>query len=272
MNHTAFYISDGTGITAEALGHSLLSRFTGIHVDQITLPYVNTESRAKQAAKRIKDAAQRTGKQPIVVISIVSGELRKIIRESEGLILDMFEAFLDPMEALFGITADKHPGSAYGMHQTNYHRRIHAVNFVLENDDGGNIKNYNLADVILIGLSRSGKTPTCLYLGMQFGIHAANYPIIEDDLDDSALPKSLHPFRDKLFGLLIDPERLASIREERYANSRYASLRQCEFETRQYHALLNRYAIPYLDSTHLSIEELATRIMDSVGIERSIDG
>ncbi|MGH1487052.1 MAG: pyruvate, water dikinase regulatory protein [Cellvibrionaceae bacterium] len=271
MNHMAFFLSDGTGITAEALGHSLLSRFEGLQIDQVTLPYINTEIRAKQAAERIKDAAEKTGKTPIVVISIVSSDLRKIIKSSGGLILDMFEAFLDPMEQLFGCKADQRPGSAFGMQQTNYHQRIHAVNFVLENDDGGSTKNYNMADVVVIGLSRSGKTPTCLYLGMQFGILAANYPITEEDLDDSALPKGLQPYRDKLFGLLIDPERLASIREERYANSRYASLKQCEFETRQYKAVLNRYKIPHLDSTHLSIEELSTRIMDSVGIERGIN-
>ena len=155
--------------------------------------------------------------------------------------------------------------------QTNYHQRIQAVNFVLENDDGGNIKNYHTADVILIGLSRSGKTPTCLYLGMHFGIRAANYPFTEDDLDDSSLPKSLQPYRDKLFGLLIDADRLTTIREERYAKSRYASLKQCEFETRQFKATLERHRLPYLNSTHLSIEELSTRIMDSIGIERRVN-
>ena len=271
MNHMAFFLSDGTGITAEALGHSLLSRFDGLQIDQVTLPYINTEIRAKQAAERIKDAAEQTGKTPIVVMSIVSSELRKIIKSSGGLILDMFEAFLDPMEQLFGCKADQRPGSAFGMQQTNYHQRIRAVNFVLENDDGASTKQYNLADVVVIGLSRSGKTPTCLYLGMQFGILAANYPITEEDLDDSALPNGLHAYRNKLFGLLIEPERLASIREERYANSRYASLKQCEFETRQYQAVLKRYKIPHLDSTRLSIEELSTQIMDSVGIERGIN-
>lgn len=272
MNHMAFFLSDGTGITAEALGHSLLSRFNNLHVDQVTLPYINTEAKARQAASRIQEAEQRTGKTPVVVISIVSPKLRTIIKKTNGLVLDMFEAFMEPMEQLFGYPADQHPGSAFGMNQTNYHQRIHAVNFVLDNDDGCNTKNYDLADVIVIGLSRSGKTPTCLYLGMQFGIPAANYPITEDDLEDSSLPTLLKPHRHKLFGLLIDPERLAGIREERYPNSRYASRNQCEFETRQYRVLLDRYKIPHLDSTHLSIEELSTRIMDCAGIERRFNG
>lgn len=271
MNHMAFFISDGTGITAESLGHSLLSRFSGLHVDQVTLPYVNTELRAKQAAQRINDSAMQTGKQPLVVMSIVCIQWREIIRESNGLVLDMFDAFLDPMEKLFGRSADEQPGSAFGVEQTNYHQRIQAMNFALENDDGGTTKNYPLADVILIGLSRSGKTPTCLYLGMHFGIGAANYPFTEEDLEDSTLPKILQPVQRKLFGLLIEPERLANIREERYANSRYASINQCEFETRQFSGILNRYKIPHLDSTRLSIEELATRIMDTVGIERRIN-
>lgn len=271
MNHIAFFISDGTGITAESLGHSLLSRFTDLQVDQVTLPYINTELKAKQAMQRINDSADATNQAPLVVISIVNSELREIIRESKGMVLDMFEAFLDPMEKLFGKVADHSPGTAFGMGQTNYHQRIQAVNYVLENDDGGNIKNYSKADVILVGLSRSGKTPTCLYLGMHFGIRAANYPFTEDDLDDSTLPKSLQAHRDKLFGLLIEPDRLASIREERYANSRYASLKQCEFETRQFKATLDRHKLPYLNSTHLSIEELSTRVMDSIGIERRIN-
>jgi regulator of PEP synthase PpsR (kinase-PPPase family) len=272
MNHMAFFISDGTGITAESLGHSLLSRFSNLHVDQVTLPYVNTELRAKQAYQRINDSALQTGKPPLVVMSVVNAELREIIRESQGVILDMFDAFLDPMEKLFNQKADQSAGSAFGMEQTNYHQRIQAVNYVLENDDGGNVTNYNQADVVLIGLSRSGKTPTCLYLGMHFGIRAANYPFTEDDLDHSGLPKLLQAHRNKLFGLLIEPSRLASIREERYSQSRYASLKQCEFETRQFKVILERHKIPYLNSTRLSIEELSTRIMDSIGIERRING
>ncbi|MFT6388064.1 MAG: regulator of PEP synthase PpsR (kinase-PPPase family) [Cellvibrionaceae bacterium] len=271
MNHIAFFISDGTGITAESLGHSLLSRFSGLQVDQITLPYINTEIRAKQVNQRINDSAETLDSPPLVVMSVVDAGLRDIIKESNGLVLDMFEAFLDPMEKLFGKAADVSPGTAFGMAQTNYHQRIQAVNYVLENDDGGNIKNYSSADVILVGLSRSGKTPTCLYLGMHFGIRAANYPFTEDDLDDSSIPKSLQAHRNKLFGLLIEPERLASIREERYANSRYAALSQCEFETRQFKATLERHKLPYLNSTHLSIEELSTRIMDRIGIERRIN-
>jgi regulator of PEP synthase PpsR (kinase-PPPase family) len=271
MNYMAFFISDGTGITAEALGHSLLSRFSGVHVDQITLPYINTETKARQAIKKINEAANLTGKTPIVLMSIVSAELRQIIKESQGMTLDMFEAFLDPIEALLGLPADQHAGSAFGMSQTNYHQRIQAVNYVLDNDDGGNTKNYLHADVILVGLSRSGKTPTCLYLGMHYGIRAANYPITEDDMDSPTIPKILQAHRNKLFGLLIEPSRLASIREERYANSRYASIQQCEFETRQFTSMLQRYKLPHLNSTHLSIEELATRVMDSIGIERRVN-
>ena len=186
--------------------------------------------------------------------------------------LDMFEAFLDPIEELLERRADQSAGSAFGLEQakTNYHQRIQAVNFVLDNDDGGNTKNYHLTDVLLIGLSRSGKTPTCLYLRMHYGIRAANYPITEDDLDDTVLPQLLRSHQKKLFGLLIEPSRPSSIREER-ANSRYASLQQCEFETRQFTAMLQRYKIPHLNSTHLSIEELATRIMESIGIERGFE-
>ncbi len=268
----AFFISDGTGITAEALGHSLLSRFHDLHLEQITLPYINTLEKARQATLRINQCVDEQQQSPLVIISIVDQAIRAELKASKGLVLDMFAAFLEPMEKLFDKKADQVPGSAFGMQQTNYHQRIQAVNFALDNDDGANIKNYHSADVILIGLSRSGKTPTCLYLGMHYGIRAANYPFTEDDLDRLTLPKPLQAYQKKLFGLLIDPNRLASIREERYANSRYASLDQCQFEHRQFKGVLKRHRVPSLDSTYLSVEELATRVMAGVGIERRMIG
>jgi len=271
MKYTAFFISDGTGITAEALGQSLLSRFSDIEFDQVTLPYINTKARAEMAARRINQHAQKHNQPPVVVMSLVSAEYRAIIKSSQGFALDMFDAFLGPLEQFFGCNADQRAGSVYTINQSDYHRRIKAIHFALENDDGGRTHNYHQADVILVGVSRSGKTPTCLYLGMHYGLMAANYPITEDDFDTRSLPKALQPYRDKLFGLLIDPKRLASIRQERLANSRYASSVQCEFETRQVTSLFTRHKIPHLNSTHLSIEELATRIMEGVGIERRIE-
>lgn len=270
MVFKAFSISDSTGITAESLGQSLLSRFGEVPVEQVTVPYINTVERAHAVVKRINASQERLGNPALVVMSIVNEELRDIVHGSNGLVLDMFAGFIEPMEQLFQQKAAMSPGSPFGVETSNYHNRIDAVNFVLDNDDGRNITNYNEADVIIIGLSRSGKTPTCLYLGMHFGIFAANCPFTEDELEGSSLPKSLAPFRKKLFGLLIDPDRLASIRRERYANSRYSSQQQCEFECRQFFAVLSRHKIPHLDSTHLSIEELSTRIMDEVGIERRI--
>ena len=263
---TCFFISDGTGITAEVLGHSLLSRFESVEVEQVTLPYINTKEKAHSVVKRIE--ALPSSPKPVAIISIISPEVRTIIKSSQALVLDMFEAFLSPLEQLFSRKADAAVGQAFNAKTPNYLQRIEAMNYALENDDGSSTKKYHEADVIVIGLSRSGKTPTCLYMSMHFGILAANYPITEDEFDRGDLPPTLVANKDKLFGLIIDPNRLNTIREKRLSRSRYASIQQCEFEYRELEKLYRRYNIPFLNSTYLSIEELSTRIMLEFGIER----
>lgn len=265
---TFFFISDGTGITAEVLGHSLLSRFENLAIEQVTLPYINSLEKAQDVANRIN--ALDSSSPIIAMVSIISPEIREVIKGSNALVMDMFEAFLSPLEKLFGRKADAIPGKAFNAKTTNYLQRIEAMNFALENDDGSNVKKYHEADVIVIGLSRSGKTPTCLYLSMHFGILAANYPITEDDFERGGLPPALIANKDKLFGLIIDPQRLTTIREKRYSSSRYASIQQCEFEFRELQQLYRRYKIPFLNSTFLSVEELSTRIMLEFGIERRL--
>jgi regulator of PEP synthase PpsR (kinase-PPPase family) len=148
--------------------------------------------------------------------------------------------------------------------------RIDAVNFALDNDDGSKIKHYDKADIILVGVSRSGKTPTCLYLALQFGIKAANYPLTEEDLQNFSLPDVLKPHKHKIFGLTIDPERLAAIRNERKANSRYASLAQCYYETEEVEHLYQQEQISFLSTTDLSVEEISTKIMQKAKIKRKV--
>lgn len=265
---TVFFISDGTGITAEVLGHSLLTRFEHIAIEQVTIPYVNTLEKAQDVVERLRIENNKT--QAVAMISIISPKIRAIIKSSDALILDIFEAFLMPLEQFFNRKADEVPGKAFNVKTTNYLQRIEAMNYALENDDGSHTKKYHEADVVIIGLSRSGKTPTCLYLSMHFGILAANYPITEDEFERGDLPTVLKQHKDKLFGLIISPERLTDIREKRLSGSRYASLQQCEFEYRELERLYRRYKIPYLNSTALSIEELSTRIMLEIGIERRL--
>lgn len=271
MKRTAFFLSDGTGITAETLGHSMLSQFSGVVFEQITLPFVNSHETTAEAVARINEAAERDGARPIVFSTLVNEEHREILSRCRALILDMFAVFLGPLEEELGVRSSHKVGQSHSIRDREAYRiRMEAVHFALDNDDGARTRHYDMADIILIGVSRSGKTPTSLYLALQFGLYAANYPLTEDDFDDLRLPKALLPHKDKLFGLTIDTERLAAIRSERKAGSRYASQRQCDMETRALEALFNRYKIPSINATELSIEEISTRILAKTGLQRRL--
>ncbi|MEW5250688.1 posphoenolpyruvate synthetase regulatory kinase/phosphorylase PpsR [Microbulbifer sp. 2201CG32-9] len=266
---SVFFISDGTGLTVEAIGHSLLAQFHGEKVEQVTLPYIDSTDKVQRALERIERCAAESGLRPVMITSIVSDHIRQQLHCSSALMLDVFESYLTPLAKLFGRDPAQMVNVSHGIaDDRRYSERIEAVHFAMDNDDGRRVREFEQADVILLGVSRCGKTPTCLYMALQFGLRAANYPITEEDMDSTALPRVLRPFHDKLFGLTIDPRRLMQIRQERRANSRYASLEQCEFEVRQVEQMLRRAQIPFLNATQLSVEELATRLMSQAGIER----
>ncbi len=268
---TAFFVSGGTGITAEALGHSLLSQFGDIDFEQVALPYVQTDEDARDALNRVDRAARQDEQLPIVFSTLVNHTHREILADCNALVLDMFAVFLDPLEQELGVRSSHKAGQSHAIRDEEAYRiRIDAIHFALDNDDGARTRHYEKADIILTGVSRSGKTPTSLYLALQFGLYAANYPLTDDDFDDLDLPEELKPYREKLFGLMIDSERLAAIRNERRANSRYASEQQCEMELRTLEGLYNRYNIPCLDVTDLSIEEISTRILAKTGLQRRL--
>ena len=253
VDRHVFYISDGTAITAEVLGHAVMSQFP-VSINSITLPFVENESRAKAVKDQIDAIYQQTGVRPLVFYSIVIPEIRNIILQSE--------LKLDPTPIAHR-THGLNPGNL-----TKYDARIAAIDYTLAHDDGISLRNLDQAQVILLGVSRCGKTPTSLYLAMQFGIRAANYPFIADDMDNLVLPAALKPLQHKLFGLTINPERLAAIREERRENSRYASMRQCRMEVSEVEALYRKNQIPWLNSTNYSVEEIATKILDIMGLNR----
>jgi len=262
MKRTAFFISDSTGITAETLGQSLLAQFDNIEFDKIVLPFVDTEEKAQRAADRINDAADRDGLPPIIFDTIVNQQIRDIIRAGNGVLLDIFSTFLAQLEKALGAKSSFTVGRGhFSTADRAYEKRIDAVHYALANDDGAQISHYDDAQLILLGVSRSGKTPTCLYMAMQHGIFAANYPLTDEDLERGQIPRPLQNQRHKLYGLTINPERLAAIRHERRANSRYANISKCEDEVRMAEALFERARIPYIDTTHISIEEIATKIL-----------
>jgi hypothetical protein len=268
-NRTVFFVSDGTGITAETFGNSILNQFA-IKPRHVRRPFIDSPDKAHQVVREINHQAESEGKRPIVFITLVDPEVLAIVKEhSKGLVLDMFSTFVEPLEAEFGMTSNHRVGRFSDISKSQeYTERIEAINFSLAHDDGQSAKNLAEADVILVGVSRSGKTPTSLYLAMQHGIKAANYPLIPEDFQRGQLPTPLAPFKKKCFGLTIDPERLASIRHERRPNSRYAALDNCAYEVRAAESMMRREGISWLSSTHKSIEEIATTILRDLRPDR----
>ena len=268
---TVFFLSDQTGVTAETLGHSLLTQFSGQAFRHVTLPFIDSVDKAREAVARIDKVSASDEVRPIIFSTLVRGQFRSIVREVNGLHLDIFDAFLGSLELELDTKSTEESGRAHGMSDIEaYMKRIEATNFALANDDGGISRNYNAADVILLGVSRSGKTPTCLYLALQYGVYAANYPLADEEFEDGKLPDFLLEQHRKLFGLTIRPERLRQIRRERRALGRYSSMQQVRYELRETEKLFKRYSIPHVDTTEFSIEEIASRILDYTGVERRV--
>jgi hypothetical protein len=271
VNRTVFFLSDQTGVTAETLGHSLMTQFSAKEFRQMTLPFIDTEDKARAAVKTINAIRESGAPKPIVFSTLVQGEYRAILIEADGLHLDIFDVFLEPLTKELKEQPNFEPGRAHGMSDIDtYMKRIEATNFALANDDGGVSRNYDKADVILVGVSRSGKTPTCLYLALQYGVYAANYPLTDEEFESGKLPEFLTRQRQKLFGLSIDPERLSQIRKERRPMGTYSSVQQVRFEIRETEKIFRRYGIPNVDTTRFSIEEISSRILDSTGVERRV--
>jgi regulator of PEP synthase PpsR (kinase-PPPase family) len=268
---TAFFVSDRTGITAEMLGHSLLTQFDGVGFNEVTLPFVDSVEKALEVVKQIDAQAVAEGMRPIVISTLARTEIAQVVGQANALFLDCFEIFISPLERELGLRASHAIGRSHSVSDfVNYHHRIEAVNYTLSHDDGVSTRDLNDADVILVGVSRSGKTPTCLYMAMQFGIRAANYPLIPEDFSSMQLPVRLRTLHGKLHGLTITPERLQQIRTERRPGSQYATRANCEFEVREAEALMRQEGIPYLDATSKSVEELATTILQEARLVRRI--
>ena len=263
-----FYVSDGTGITAETIGHSLLTQFNGVSFETRRIAFVDSHERVDTVIQEIRAAGEAAGCRPIVVNTIVEPELNARLAESGALMLDVFEPFISPLEKELGVRRAHRIGHAHGLVDfAAYEQRINATNYALTHDDGMDI-HYDDADVILVGVSRSGKTPTCLYMALHYGVKAANYPLTEEDLEGRELPRRLRPHRRKLFGLTIDPVRLQQIRNERRPNSRYATLETCRAEVAAAEALFRQENIEALSTTHTSIEEIAGKVLAHKGIHR----
>lgn len=270
-NRTAFFVSDRTGITAEMLGHSLLTQFEHVSFTEITLPFVDSAEKARDTARQIDQTAATDGSRPLVFSTLVDKDLSGIIQGANGFYIDCFQVFISPMETELGVKSSHTVGRSHSVRNNNsYFNRIEAVNFALSHDDGQTTKELDEADVILVGVSRCGKTPTCLYMALQFGIRAANYPLIPEDFEAKKLPSALKDHRKKMFGLTIRADRLQRIRHERRPGSTYSSMENCEYEIREAEIMMRAEGISILDTSTKSIEELATTILQKANLHRHV--
>jgi len=269
MQRTVFYLSGSTGITAEKLGQSLLAQFSNLELDHITLPFIDTVEKAEDTVSMINIVGQKDTARPIIFDTLIDQEIKDTLKTADAFFIDVFGTYLKPLERELASNSLQQPGMSHKISEEDkYHDRIEAMNFALTNDDGARTQQYDNADIILTGVSRCGKTPICLYLALQFGIRAANYPLTVDDIDTGNLPRILIKHRHKLFGLTTDPERLSKVRNERQPNSRYAALRQCRFEVNEVEQLMDRHRIPYLNTSNHSIEEISSKVVTTSGLKK----
>jgi regulator of PEP synthase PpsR (kinase-PPPase family) len=265
---TVIYVSDGTGITAETLGHGLLSQFEGIEFRPIRFPFIETEDKARECLVRINEVSKREGAHPIVILTQTNQTLSSILHQADAFFIDMFDSFIAPLEQELDCRYSRAVGRSHSQANPEYNARIAAMNFALAHDDGVSDADLKSADIILVGVSRSGKTPTSLYLSMQFSLKAANYPLIPEDFERDHLPSRLQPFREKMYGLTIAPDQLCRIRNERRPNSKYSSLENCRYEVAAAERMMRREGIKWFDTTSRSIEELAVQLMQELHLEQ----
>ncbi|MGE0801767.1 MAG: pyruvate, water dikinase regulatory protein [Lautropia sp.] len=268
-DRTAFFVSDGTGITAETFGSSLLSQFEDLRIRHVRLSFIDSEQKAEDAVSRINQQARTDGNRPIVFSTLVNTEINAIVQSANALYLNLIAGFVEPLERELGRASSHGIGRFHRITSLDkYRERIEAINFSLAHDDGQMHAELHQADVILVGVSRCGKTPTSLYLALQHGIKAANYPLIPEDFERRRLPEVLYKFKDKLFGLTITPERLHEVRSERRPGSRYAMIENCRYEVGEAESMMRREGIAMLSTTTKSIEEIAATVLTVIQIEQ----
>ncbi|GAA1973638.1 pyruvate, water dikinase regulatory protein [Microbacterium pumilum] len=260
----AYFVSDSTGITAETLGSALLANFPGVAFQRHTIPFVDTVEGARNVVKDIERSLQN-GARPIIFATVKSAEILAELRMSGSVIIDLLGGHLTELEDALGTTASEQLGQYHGVGDIErYFARMRAVEYAIEHDDGQSMRALDIADVIIIAPSRCGKTPTTMYLALQYGLLVANYPLTDDDFPSDGLPKTVARHVEKCFGLTTTPLRLSQVRHERRPSSTYSSLAQCTLELRRAEDLYRRNRVPFLNSSTKSVEEMSAVIMQSM--------
>lgn len=269
MTRSVFYVSDSTAMTAKGLGKSLLAQFDNIAFIEYLRPYIDTEPKVLQLVNELKHAQVLDGQAPIIFASMMDETLMAALSSQVSGVIDILKPFMQQLELMMAEKSSRAVGRAHNASNVDvYKKRIEAIDFTLATDDGLQINNYDHADIILLGISRSGKTPTALYLTLNFGLKVANFPFTADDLPRFTLNPAHERNRFKLIGLMISPARLQSIRRERRPESKYADHLQIMLELDALNELFFREKIPFIDTTTRSVEEIAASIMSIVSIRK----
>lgn len=261
-----YYISDSTAILVKNLGHSLICQFPEINFIEEKFPFVNS---VKEAQKVLAHILKRSGgRQPIVFSTIMNEDVRNVFNNSEIEFIDAYGHFLTRLEDCLEATALRVAGYYRTTTEVDLAKRAENINFSLEHDDGTGLDGYPAADVILLGISRTGKTPISVYLATQMGLKAANFPLIDKYLTEYRLPDQIVRSKHKAVGLTTTPELLSSIRERRLPGSNYARLSTCLEEMDQADKIYKKYKIPTISSAGKSIEEIATQVSQELKLSK----
>ena len=259
-----FFISDSTGISAETMGNALLAQFPTVPFERRLIPFLRTTREAEEVREQLNQAMDGPV-EPIVFLTVVDEEVREVLLGTRAPVIDFVSGHLARIEAQLGLSSDHAPARLHGVGDSRrYNRRMQAVEFAIEHDDGQSVRAIEKADVVLIAPSRCGKTPTSMYLALMHGIFVANYPLADEDLAEEVLPESIAGIADRCFGLLTSPQRLTAVRSERMPDSRYASLAQTRWELSRARRVYDVHSIPFVDSSSKSVEEMSTLILQSL--------
>lgn len=264
-----YFVSDRTGLTAESYGRSLLAQFPGFEFEHRKISFIDSQRQAEIGAEEIRQAVEEEDSQPIVFSTLVESGIHDIIDRTGACVINLFSVFIEPLEGCLGEKSAHTQGISHSIFgNTEYQRRLDAIEYALAHDDGVRPDQYEEAEVVLVGVSRCGKTPSSLYLAMNFSIRVANYPMTEEELESDALPECLSMWKDKLVGLTIRPAQLSAIRQRRRPNSSYSSPAVCQKQVRTAERIFSASRIPVFDTTDTSIEEIAGSVVKTLGLRR----
>lgn len=267
-----FFLSDSTGISAETMGNALLIQFPDLRFERRLIPFITSVREAREVVA-VLDAAMEGPVTPLAFTTAAVDEIRAELHTSRCPIIDFFDLHMNRVESILGVRGMRLPATLHGVGDIQrYNARMAAVEFAIEHDDGQSLRALDKADVVLVAPSRCGKTPTTMYLALQHGIFVANYPLVDEDLAGSELPRPIRGLRERCFGIVSTPARLCQVRQERRPNSRYASLEQCTYELRRAEAMFAAHRIPIINSSAKSVEEMSTVILQTLTAARPATG